>query len=208
VQIIHKAVQNPARSLVALLALVVAMAPNAAARHGRYQADDEPSPVITHLALPGASVSGMFLQEEAGRQYLYIEQDSGAGLTIVDVTKPDHPNVIKRLAWPADASRGRLQMVGAGLALVRASGEESGRTGSGHSTESVSVLDLSDPTNPRAVQSFMRVTSIVSDETRSLIFISNSEGLWVLRNKQKQAAAPIELCSSESAIAGDLQNCY
>src|ERR1700741_5042875 len=101
-QIIHKAVQNTASGLGALLSLFVPMAPKAAARHGRYKADDEPAPVISHLALPGASVSRMFLQEEAGRQYLYIEQDSGAGLTNVDVTKPDHPNVIKRLAWPGD----------------------------------------------------------------------------------------------------------
>jgi hypothetical protein len=208
VQIIHKAVEKPAGALVALLALVVAMAPNAAARHGRYKTDNEPAPVITHLAVPGAPASGMFLQEAAGRQYLYIEQDSGAGLTIVDVTKADHLNVIKRLPWPAEASRGRLQMIGAGLALMRASGEESRRTDSGHSNESISVLDLNDPANPRAVQSFMGVTSIVSDETRSLIYITNSDGLWVLGYKQKQTAPPMELCSSESAIAGDLQNCY
>jgi len=69
-------------------------------------------------------------------------------------------------------------------------------------------LDLSDSANPGALQSFMGVTSIVSDETRSVIYITNSDGLWVLRHKKKQTAAPKESRSSESAIAGDLQNCY
>jgi hypothetical protein len=203
---IRKASHNPVRVVVALLALAAAMAPNAAARHKGDKAAYETAPVIAHLTLPGAPVTRVLLEEQEGRQYLYIEQDSWAGFTIVEVTKPNHPNVIKRVAWPGDS--GRLQLVGTGLALVRAAGEESGTIGSGHSTESVSVLDLTDPANPRAVQSFVGVTSIVSDETRSLIYITNSEGLWVLRHKQKQAAVPIELCFSESAIVGDLQNCY
>lgn len=207
-QILYKAVQNPARALVLVLAVVVAMAHSAAARHGRHEANDEPSPIVAHLALPGAPVSGIFRQGQGGQQYLYIEQNPGAGFTIVDVTKANQPHVIKRVAWPDEASTGQLQMVGAGLTLVRASGGESGRTGSGHSTESVSVLDLSDPANPRTVQSFLGVTSTLSDETRNLIYIANSEGLWVLRHKQNQAAAPLESCSSESAIEGDLQNCY
>jgi len=77
---INKAIQNSARVVVALFTLGVAMAPNAAARHGRSKADDETAPLIMQLALPEAPVIGMFLQEEEGGQYLYIEQDSGAGL--------------------------------------------------------------------------------------------------------------------------------
>jgi len=197
--------QNKTRVAGALLALFLAITPNAAARHGRYKADDEPTPVIARLALPGTPVTGMFLQEQDGRQYLYIEQATGGGFTIIDVTKPDRPNVIEHEAWPANALRGKLQMA-ARLVLVRASEGGAATTDSGRSTEIVSVLDLSDPANPRVVHDFMRVTSIVADETRSLIYVTNSEGLWVLR--QKQVAPPEVLCSSESAIAGDLQNCY
>jgi hypothetical protein len=191
----------------ALLVIFLSITPNAAAKHGQEKADRESTPVIAHLALPGSPVTGMFLQEQDGRQYLYLEEASGAGVSILDVTKPDRPDVIRHVAWPANAASGRLQMV-AGLALVRSSGGEPAKTDSSLSTDFVSVLDLRDPANPRAVHNFMGVTSVVADELRSLIYITNSEGLWILKHKQTQSAAPEELCSSESAIAGDLQNCY
>ena len=62
----------------------------------------------------------MFAREHAGKQYLYIEQASKEGFTIVDVTKPREPSVIKRMAWRNEASGGKLEMVGALLALAAA----------------------------------------------------------------------------------------
>jgi len=54
----------------------------------------------------------------------------------------------------------------------------------------VRVLDLSDPANPRALQSFSAVISVLEDDGRNLIYITNNEGLWILRHKQEQPAFP------------------
>ena len=180
-------VQNPASAALALLTLFAAMAPSAIAKpHPAKQ----PATVIAHLLLPGAPASQMFLQEHGGKQYLYIEHASKEGFTIVDVTKPNQPNVIKRVAWPNEASTGKLQMVGTGLALAAAPDGDSGTPRGGYPTQSVRVLDLSDPANPRPLQSFSGVTSVLADDGRNLIYITNNEGLWILRHQQEQPALP------------------
>jgi hypothetical protein len=191
----------------ALLVFIAAMSPNAVAGRTRYKADDNSALVIMHLAISGTPVTAILLEEKDDRRYLYIEQSAEA-FTIVDVTRPDHAKIVKRFAWPGNTSRGRLEMVGADLALVRASGEISGVPGSGQTSESISVLDLTDPQNPRTLQSFNGVTSATSDQSRNLIYITNGDGLWVLRPKQKESAPSTQWCTSESAISGDLANCY
>ena len=175
--------QNPASAALALLALFATMASSATATP---RPTKQPVTVIAHLLLPGAPASQMFVQEHGRKQYLYIERASKEGFTIVDVTKPSQPIVIKRVAWPNEASAGKLQMVGAGLALAAAPDGASGTLGGGYPTQSLSVLDLSDPANPRTLQSFSGVTSVLADDARNLIYIANSEGLWILRHKQEQ----------------------
>ena len=181
----HRAtLQNPASAALALLAFV-AMASSAAAKP---RPVEQPATVIAHLLLPGAPASQISVQEHGRKQYLYIERASKEGFTIVDVTKPSQPIVIKRVAWPNEASAGKLQMIGAGLALAAAPDGASGAVGGGSPTQSLSLLDLSDPANPRTLQSFSGVTSVLADDARNLIYITNSEGLWILRHKQEQPA--------------------
>jgi len=173
-----------------LLALFVAMAPSALAKPRPIKPAKQPVTVIAHLPLPGAPASNLFVQEHGGKQYLYIEQASKEGFTIVDVTKPNQPNVIKRMAWPNEAAAGKLQLVGDGLALAAARDGDSGTVGAASPTESVRLLDLSDPANPRTLQSFSGVTSVLADDARNLIYIANNEGLWILRRAQEQSAFP------------------
>ena len=52
------------------------------------------------------------------------------------------------------------------------------------STRTVNILDFSDPTNPRAILSFSGVTNTLNDEAHNLVYITNSEGLWIVRNNQ------------------------
>ncbi len=178
--------QNHASAALALLAVFATMASSATATPRPAKPVEQPVTVIAHLLLPGAPASQMFVQEHGGKQYLYVEQASKEGFTIVDVTKPSQPNVIRRVAWPNEASAGKLQMAGAGLALAAAPDGASETVRGGYPTQSLSVLDLSDPANPRTLQSFSGVTSVLADDARNLIYITNSEGLWILRHKQEQ----------------------
>lgn len=177
---------NHTSAALALLTVFAVMAPSAAAKPQPKKPAEQPASVIAHLPLPGAPARPAFVQEHGGKQYLYIEQASNEGFTIVDVRKPNQPDVIKRVAWPNEASAGKLQMVGAGVALAAALDGDSGTVGGGYPTQSVRVLDLGDPANPRALQSFSGVTGILADDGRNLIYITNNEGLWILRYQQEQ----------------------
>ncbi len=178
--------QKLACAALALLALVVAAAPGAMAKPR--PSKQQPAIVIGHLFLPGAAVRQMFVQEHGSKQYLYIEQASKEGFAIIDVTKPSQPKLIQHVAWPNQASAGKLQLIGAGLVLAIAPEADPGKPGSDYPAQSVRVLDLSDPGNPQTLHSFSGVTSVVADDGRDLIYITNSEGLWILRHRQEQAA--------------------
>lgn len=190
-----------------LLAVLAAAAPGADAKHRVVESPEDPATIVAHIPLSGSPTSQMDLQENGARQYLYIAANSNEGLTIVDVTNPNQPKVIKRLAWPNEASTGRLQMVSGGLALAEGSEGHSAAVDSPPSTRTVKVLDLSDPANPRTVLSFSGVTSTLDDDAHNLVYITNGEGLWILRNNQALAtAAKRHGCKSEDAN-NDVASC-
>ena len=199
--------QNHKSAALTLVAFVAAMAPGAQAKHRTATPAEQPATVVAHVPLAGAATNQMDLQENGGKQFLYIGTNSNQGVTVVDVTNPRQPNVIRRLAWPNQASTGRLQLVSGGLAL--AEGPDGGSTVADPmpSTRTVKVLDLSDPANPRVVLSFAGVTSTLSDEAHNLVYIINSEGLWIVRNNQALAAfAKPHACTSDDAY-NDVASC-
>ena len=113
-------------------------------------------------------------------------------------------------------------MVGAGLAVAEApdAGPDGARDALSHAkgeamldggtadstgsipTQFVRLLDLSDPANPRTLQTFDAVSSTLLDDSRSLIYITNDAGLWVLSHN---VSPPHPLCDSEIT---DAANCY
>lgn len=136
-----------------------------------------------------------------------ISANSNARVTVVDVTNPDQPNVIKRLAWPNETSTGRLQMVSDGFALSEGPDSDSMAAALPLSTRTVKVLDLSDRANPRTVLSFSGVTNTLDDEAHNLGYVTNREGLWILRNNQALAAASKQnACTSDDAY-NDVAGC-
>jgi hypothetical protein len=189
----------------AVLALLAALAPNAIAK-------DQPTQriaVIGHLALPGVSVSQMSVQQQGGKQYLYIQQRAKAEPLVIDVTKANRPEVVGEV--PAKPDGEKLDVVGPGLALSETPESSASGTarhalvparapgaGGAQATESVRVLDLSDPKNPKTLQTFAGVTSILADDGRKLIYIANGEGLWILRHVDKRS---IPHCDSEMVFS-------
>jgi hypothetical protein len=197
--------QKHAAAAAAVLAIFVAISPGASAKHRAVKPAPEPASVIAHLPLTGASVSQLVLQQHGSKQYLYVEQASKEGFAIVDVTKPDQPNVIRSESWPNEASTGRLQMVGGRLGLAEAS--ETGAAETVSRTETLKVLDLSDPANPRTILTFSGVTSTLADDARNLVYITNSEGLWILKHQPEQAtSSELRACRSEDA-SSDVASC-
>jgi len=158
--------------------------------HTRVVAQDNPktierTAVLAHLPVPGSAVRQMFLQQENGTQYLYLQQN--VHFTVVNVTDPKNPRIVERIAVGA-----KLTEVGSGLAIAI----KSDKSGQGSvPTQSVRLLDISDPKNPRTVKSFDGVTSIYSEDGRKLIYLTNSEGLWIVKHSETH---PLPICDSES----------
>lgn len=164
--------------------------------------------VIAHLPLSGTLAHRMFLQQAGQSQYLYVQQSSQEGFTVVDVTKPSKPKIVSRI--PQE----NLTLVASGLAIaerrgdsaagdVRQAGSAEGSHGGGSVSESLQMLDVSDPVHPRTVQTFNGVTSILADDAGGLTYVANAEGIWIVSHQQLLTTHE---CSSSDAISGDA-NC-
>jgi hypothetical protein len=163
--------------------------------------------VIAHLPLSGG-IRRMFLQQEGRRQFLYVQQPSQQGVTVIDITKPERPKVVNQV--PLE----NLTMVSFGLAIFEtpessatvgdslATGNAEGPHGSGV-LESVRVLDVSDPAHLRTVQNFGGVTSVLQDSAQNLFYVANGDGVWIVSHQQVLRRHE---CSSSDAIS-PLPNC-
>jgi hypothetical protein len=172
---------------------------------------DVPAIVIAHLPLPQATGSQMLLQKEESKQYLYVQQASKQGFMVVDVTKPEHPSLLKRTAESNQSTAGNLQMVSPDIAIAEAPEKTpTTLTSSNRPTETVRLLDLSDPRNPKTLETFNKVTSLLPDGRHGLIYLTNDEGLWVLRYNRPPLLEPAKKkppCDSNAEIMAMPPDC-
>jgi hypothetical protein len=172
---------------------------------------DVPATVIAHLPLPQATGGQMLLQKENAKQYLYIQQAAKQGFLIVDVSKPEQPSLLKRTAESNQATTGNLQIVSPDVAIAEAPERTpTTLTSSNHPTETVRVLDLSDPRNPKTLDTFNKVTSLLPDGRHGLIYLTNNDGLWILRYNRPAPLEPArkkQPCDSNSEIMAMPPDC-
>jgi hypothetical protein len=194
---------------LSLLLLLVALA--SASEPVAPKPTDVPATVIAHLALPQATGSQMLLQKENAKEYLYVQQAAKQGFMIVDVTRPEKPSLLKRTAESNQSTAGNLQMVSPDVAIAEAPEKTPATlTSSNHPTETVRVLDLSDPRNPKTLETFNKVTSILPDGGHGLIYLTNNEGLWILRYNRPTLLEPSKKkqpCDSNSEIMAMPPDC-
>src|SRR5580698_6146610 len=172
---------------------------------------DVPATVIAHLPLPQATGSQMLLQKEDSKQYLYVQQAAKQGFMIVDVSHPEKPNLLKRTAESNQSTSGNLQMVSPEVAIAEAPEKTPATlTSSNHPTETVRVLDLSDPRNPKTLETFNKVTSLLPDGGHGLIYLTNDDGLWILRYNRPSRLEPAKKkppCDSNAEIMAMPPDC-
>jgi hypothetical protein len=196
---------------LAISLLLLPVFPAGASEQPTAKPTDVPATVIAHLPLPQATGSQMLLQKENGKQYLYIQQAAKQGFMVVDVSKPDLPTLLKRTAESNQATAGNLQVVSPDIAIAEAPEKTPATlTSNSHPTETVRVLDLSDPANPKTLETFNKVTSLLPDGGHGLIYLTNNDGLYVLRYNHPSRFEPAKkkpLCGSESAIQAMPPDC-
>jgi hypothetical protein len=172
---------------------------------------DLPATIIAHLALPQATGNQMLLQKDNGKEYLYVQQAAKQGFMIVDVSKPERPNLLKRSAESNQATSGNLEMISPDVAIAEAPERTPGTlTSNAHPTETVRVLDLTDARNPKTLETFNKVSSILPDGGHGIIYLTNNEGLWILRYSRPALLEPAKKkapCNSSSAIAAMPPDC-
>jgi len=203
-----RCIRKPALSGMALFVLFAGLS---SATETPKKPTDVPASVIAHLPLPQATGNQMLLQKEEGKTYLYVQQASKQGFMIVDVSKPDKPNLLKRTAEASQSTAGNLEMVSPDVAIAVAPEKKPNTlTSSSHPSETVRVLDLSDPRNPKTLQEFTGVTGVLPDGGHGLIYLTNNEGLWVLRYSRPALLEPAKKkrpCDSEAEISAMPPDC-
>ena len=151
------------------------------------------------------------LQKEHGKQYLYVQQAEKTGYMVVDVSKPDYPALLKREAGSNKSTQGDLKMVTPTVAIAEAPEKNPGTlTSSKHITETVRVLDLSDPKNPKTLETFTKVTSTLADGHNGLLYLTNNDGLFILRYSHPWLIEPAKSkppCGSEAEIQAMPPDC-
>ena len=208
--------ENPKRkfgvSAVALLTVAVVLAAICpAADDSTKKSTDVPATVIAHLPLPQSTGAQMFLQRDEGKSYLYVQQASKQGFMVVDVSKPDMPRLVKNSAEVSQTMAGNLEMVSPDVAIASAPEKKpTTLTNTSHPTQTIRVLDLSDPRKPQVLEEFNGVTSVLPDGNHGLIYLTNNEGLWVLsyhRGGEIEPSKHKKPCTSESEIQAMPPDC-
>jgi hypothetical protein len=188
-------------SALALSVLVSAMA---SASEKSVKSTDVSATVLAHLPLPHPTGSQMLLQKQNGKQYLYVQQASKQGFMVVDVTHPEIPALLRRTAEPSQATSGNLDMVAPDVAIAEAPEKTpTTLTSSNRPTETVRLLDLSDPHSPKTLETFDNVTSLLPDGGHGLIYLTNDDGLYVLKYTHPSRFEPAKkkpMCDSEAEI--------
>jgi hypothetical protein len=163
------------RWAVAALAGLVISTPAAMARNKK-PAPKPPTDsidVVGHVSTT-QPVTRFISTQHYSSYYLYAEHQGGSDITLIDVTKASSPTV---LADVPSAGSGSLVSVAGTAALV---GAGQNTTAVPAPSQNLKIMDLSDPQHPRVSREFSGVTAIGRDDSRGLVFVANSEGIWIL----------------------------
>jgi len=199
--------------MICLLVLWLAAPAYTAAQAGSGEAEEHVK-VVAHIELPRMHVNSMFVQHRDNKYYLFLHRPTKQAFAVVDVTKPERPVIVDRAAMPEPAHTSvDVNPAEPSLAIsVTPEDNPAARPASADSaggatvvlpTETVKLLNLSDPKHPKTLKSFTGVTSFLTDDSRRLIYIVNQEGLWIVSHRQTR---PMPFCTSSDALTQE-PNC-
>jgi hypothetical protein len=177
-----KAIRSVTRAAVAFLAMGIVAAPSMFAKTKEKKTAGPSLGVIAHIQLDGRAATRMVLVQKDGNEYLYVGFGSSSGVCIFDVTSPASPRKVKKFAGVSGETVD-LQQVGDTMAVITRTGDGLADS-SDAAPHAVTIFNMSNPANPQPIQTFSGVTSVVGDNERGQIYLSNGEGLWIVQAKQ------------------------
>jgi hypothetical protein len=156
------------RSAIAIVAIGIAAAPAIHARPNSNKTSDKPANVVAHVQLSGGPVTRMLLVKKNGNEYLVLGLDSSTNVAILDVSKPSQPRTIDTAAATVGAPSAEVKVVADTLTLF-----------------GISAPGTDSRSNPKEIRSFSGVTASMTDKARGLIYVTNGDGLWIVKTKQR-----------------------
>jgi hypothetical protein len=155
------------RAATAFVALGIAAAPAVNAKPNSKSASGSPANVLAHVQVSGGPASRMLLVKKDGKEYLVLGLDSSTGVAVFDVSEPARPRTIDATAGNSGSPMAQLQVVADTLTLFGTSDSENASSSS-----------------PKEIRSLSGVTAFMKDKARGLIYVTNGDGLWIVRTKQ------------------------
>jgi len=134
--------------------------------------------VVGHIPLAGGPVTHLVCTQHYSSDYLYAEHDADGDFTLIDVTKTKQPSVLANVTYAPDGGVEGLVAVAGTAALVST---EQGTAATATTPQTLRIMDFSDPQHPKIAREFTGVTAIGRDEKRGLVFVANTEGIWILQ---------------------------
>jgi hypothetical protein len=170
-----------------LLAGLAAFAPAVSAKSKKPKAPPavpkDEIEVVGHIPLTDGFVSRFLATHHYSSYYLYAEHGPGRAVTLIDVTRTGQPAVLADVSYAPSSGSDSLALVAGTAALVTS---EPAASATPAPTQTIKIMDFSDPQNPKVARVFAGVTAMSRDEGRGLIFVANADGIWILHQRLAQ----------------------
>jgi hypothetical protein len=143
--------------------------------------------VVGHVALDGLQADRLFVRRaRSGKQYLYAAASGASAVAVINVSDAARPTVERQVAYEAGTASRDVTPVGVNAAILEIADRGEPRPAASPELKSIGVMDLSDPANPRIKCRFTGVSGYLVDGSRSLIYVVNGEGLWIVHHQEPQ----------------------
>jgi hypothetical protein len=167
----QKSCKGVSKFTAAILAVGITLAPVVDANAGSEKPDGKPTDVVAHVELSGGPATRMLLVKKGSKRFLLVWLSSSAGVAVLDVTDSSRPRALDATVGASGTPVNEIEILAVTLSVFGKSEAES--------TVTVSA-------EPAEIQRFPGVTTFVTDKARRLIYAANTEGLWIVKTKQKQ----------------------
>lgn len=170
------------RSLSAALMLILSagmFAPWAQAK-AKKKKDHPKEPgiyVISHLELAHAAISNIEASDDPGRYIIELTSADGKTVTLVDVNNPEKPRLVREVPLPSGLQHSSTQIRAGDAALIAAEEDPLAEA----VPQLIRLVSLSGPAQVKTIQEFPGITAIWTDQTRELVYMVDSSGLWILQ---------------------------
>ncbi|WP_180538570.1 hypothetical protein [Nevskia soli] len=170
-----------------LIALTAAMCVTACVSAKTHDGPKETNvQIVGHLPLEGVQAARLFVRESArGKRYVYVLPAGGRDVMVINVTDPGHPAIERQMTYDGQGGTRNITPVGQNAVIVEIADHPTLATATDAPTlRNIGVMDLSDAGNPKMACRFDGVSGYLADDSKSLIYVVNNEGLWVVRHHE------------------------